>query len=31
MIDNGYPIISGTGSKGSKTDLYIGNGDKIEF
>ncbi|MCP4112804.1 MAG: MBL fold metallo-hydrolase [Desulfobacteraceae bacterium] len=31
MIEMGYPIVSGTGRLGSKTDLHIGNGDEVVF
>ena len=27
MIDAGLPVVRGTSRKGSKTDLYLGNGD----
>ncbi len=31
MVELGYPIVRGTGSFGSKSDLYIGNGDQVVF
>lgn len=31
MIEAGLPIVRGTARHGSKTDLYLGNGDRIEF
>jgi 7,8-dihydropterin-6-yl-methyl-4-(beta-D-ribofuranosyl)aminobenzene 5'-phosphate synthase len=31
MVELGYPVIKGTGSKGSQSDLYIGNGDSVVF
>jgi len=31
MIKLGYPVVRGTGSAGSKSDLYIGNGDTVVF
>jgi 7,8-dihydropterin-6-yl-methyl-4-(beta-D-ribofuranosyl)aminobenzene 5'-phosphate synthase len=31
MLELGYPLVKGTGSKGSQSDLYIGNGDSILF
>jgi 7,8-dihydropterin-6-yl-methyl-4-(beta-D-ribofuranosyl)aminobenzene 5'-phosphate synthase len=31
MIQRGYPLVKGTGSKGSQSDLYIGNGDSVFF
>jgi 7,8-dihydropterin-6-yl-methyl-4-(beta-D-ribofuranosyl)aminobenzene 5'-phosphate synthase len=31
MIELGYPVVRGTGRLGSKSDLYIGNGDEVEF
>ena len=31
MVKLGYPIVKGTGSNGSKSDLYIGNGDSVTF
>jgi 7,8-dihydropterin-6-yl-methyl-4-(beta-D-ribofuranosyl)aminobenzene 5'-phosphate synthase len=31
MIELGYPIIKGTARNGSKSDLYIGNGDEVIF
>jgi 7,8-dihydropterin-6-yl-methyl-4-(beta-D-ribofuranosyl)aminobenzene 5'-phosphate synthase len=31
MIDLGYPIIKGSGKLGSKSDLFIGNGDEVVF
>ncbi|HMK33721.1 MAG TPA: MBL fold metallo-hydrolase [Desulfomonilaceae bacterium] len=31
MLELGYPVVRGNGSKGSKSDLYIGNGDWVSF
>jgi 7,8-dihydropterin-6-yl-methyl-4-(beta-D-ribofuranosyl)aminobenzene 5'-phosphate synthase len=31
MTELGYPIVKGTGSQGSASDLYIGNGDSVTF
>jgi 7,8-dihydropterin-6-yl-methyl-4-(beta-D-ribofuranosyl)aminobenzene 5'-phosphate synthase len=31
MVELGYPVIKGTGSLGSKSKLYIGNGDEVYF
>ena len=31
MIDLGYPVVKGTGRFGSKSKLYIGNGDSVVF
>jgi 7,8-dihydropterin-6-yl-methyl-4-(beta-D-ribofuranosyl)aminobenzene 5'-phosphate synthase len=31
MISLGYPVMKGTGANGSKSDLYIGNGDSVVF
>ena len=31
MIELGYPVIRGSGRLGSKSDLYIGNGDEVVF
>jgi 7,8-dihydropterin-6-yl-methyl-4-(beta-D-ribofuranosyl)aminobenzene 5'-phosphate synthase len=31
MHELGYPVVRGTGNKGSQSDLYIGNGDRIVF
>jgi hypothetical protein len=31
MIELGYPIVSGTGKFGSKSNLYMGNGDEVIF
>ena len=31
MIDLHYPVIRGTGGFGSKSDLYVGNGDEVFF
>ena len=31
MLELGYPVIKGTGSKGSQSDLYVGNGDAVVF
>jgi hypothetical protein len=26
-----YPVVQGTGSNGSKSNLYVGNGDEVTF
>ena len=31
MIELGYPVVRGTGRFGSKSDLYVGNGDEVVF
>jgi len=31
MINEGYPVVKGTGRFGSQSDLYIGNGDSVTF
>lgn len=31
MVKLGYPVVHGTGSNGSQSDLYIGNGDTVVF
>ena len=31
MIDLGYPVVRGTARNGSKSDLYVGNGDEVVF
>jgi 7,8-dihydropterin-6-yl-methyl-4-(beta-D-ribofuranosyl)aminobenzene 5'-phosphate synthase len=31
MIELGYPIVRGTARNGSKSDLYVGNGDEVFF
>lgn len=31
MVDLGYPVVKGTARFGSKSDLYIGNGDTVTF
>jgi 7,8-dihydropterin-6-yl-methyl-4-(beta-D-ribofuranosyl)aminobenzene 5'-phosphate synthase len=31
MVGLGYPIVRGTGTQGSVSDLYIGNGDSVTF
>jgi len=31
MIELGYPVVRGTGSLGSKSNLYVGNGDEVFF
>lgn len=31
MLELGYPVVRGTGRFGSKSDLYVGNGDEIIF
>ncbi|MBW2582547.1 MAG: hypothetical protein JRE36_02965 [Deltaproteobacteria bacterium] len=31
MIALGYPVVRGTGRQGSKSDLYVGNGDEVVF
>jgi 7,8-dihydropterin-6-yl-methyl-4-(beta-D-ribofuranosyl)aminobenzene 5'-phosphate synthase len=30
MIAAGLPVVRGTGRHGSKTDLFVGNGDALE-
>ena len=31
MVELGYPVVEGTGRFGSKSRLYIGNGDEVLF
>lgn len=31
MIELGYPVVKGTARYGSKSDLYVGNGDEVVF
>jgi 7,8-dihydropterin-6-yl-methyl-4-(beta-D-ribofuranosyl)aminobenzene 5'-phosphate synthase len=31
MIDLGYPVVRGSAKFGSKSDLYVGNGDEVFF
>ena len=31
MIDLGYPVVRGTARFGSRSDLYVGNGDSVKF
>ncbi len=31
MVDLGYPVVRGSAKHGSKSDLYIGNGDEVVF
>lgn len=31
MCDLGYPVAQGSASQGSRTDLYVGNGDSVVF
>jgi 7,8-dihydropterin-6-yl-methyl-4-(beta-D-ribofuranosyl)aminobenzene 5'-phosphate synthase len=31
MIEAGMPVVRGTARNGSRTDLFLGNGDRIEF
>ena len=31
MVELGYPIMKGTACYGSKSELYIGNGDEVVF
>ncbi len=31
MLERGMPVVRGTGSHGSKSDLYLGNGDRVVF
>lgn len=31
MVELGYPVVRGTGRLGSKSDLYVGNGDEVVF
>ena len=31
MIELGYPVVKGTGRYGSKSKLYVGNGDEVVF
>jgi 7,8-dihydropterin-6-yl-methyl-4-(beta-D-ribofuranosyl)aminobenzene 5'-phosphate synthase len=31
MIDLGYPVVRGTAGNGSQNNLYVGNGDSVDF
>jgi 7,8-dihydropterin-6-yl-methyl-4-(beta-D-ribofuranosyl)aminobenzene 5'-phosphate synthase len=31
MIELGYPVVRGSGKRGSQSDLYVGNGDTVVF
>lgn len=31
MIELGYPIVKGTARYGSRSELFVGNGDSVEF
>jgi 7,8-dihydropterin-6-yl-methyl-4-(beta-D-ribofuranosyl)aminobenzene 5'-phosphate synthase len=31
MVELGYPMVQGTAHYGSKSDLYVGNGDEVTF
>jgi len=31
MIELGYPVVRGSGRFGSRSDLYVGNGDEVIF
>jgi len=31
MLDLGYPVVTGSGRFGSRSDLYVGNGDEVFF
>jgi 7,8-dihydropterin-6-yl-methyl-4-(beta-D-ribofuranosyl)aminobenzene 5'-phosphate synthase len=31
MLERGMPVVRGTGKHGSRSDLYVGNGDKVVF
>jgi 7,8-dihydropterin-6-yl-methyl-4-(beta-D-ribofuranosyl)aminobenzene 5'-phosphate synthase len=31
MLELGYPVVEGTGRYGSKSHLYVGNGDSVSF
>jgi 7,8-dihydropterin-6-yl-methyl-4-(beta-D-ribofuranosyl)aminobenzene 5'-phosphate synthase len=31
MVELGYPVVNGTARFGSKSDLYVGNGDEVFF
>lgn len=31
MLENGLPVVRGSGTQGSKSALFIGNGDSVEF
>ena len=31
MVELGYPVVEGSGRYGSKSKLYIGNGDEVLF
>ncbi|NNG47714.1 MAG: MBL fold metallo-hydrolase, partial [Deltaproteobacteria bacterium] len=31
MLERGMPVVRGSGRFGSRSDLYLGNGDKVVF
>jgi len=31
MVELGYPVVKGSGKKGSQSNLYVGNGDSVVF
>lgn len=31
MIELGYPMVKGTARYGSRSELFVGNGDSVEF
>ena len=31
MLERGMPVVRGSGRHGSKSDLYLGNGDTVVF
>jgi hypothetical protein len=31
MLERGMPVVRGTGSRGSKSEYYVGNGDTVVF
>ena len=31
MVELGYPLVKGTARYGTRSDLYVGNGDSVEF
>jgi 7,8-dihydropterin-6-yl-methyl-4-(beta-D-ribofuranosyl)aminobenzene 5'-phosphate synthase len=31
MLETGLPVIRGTARNGSQTELFVGNGDRVEF
>lgn len=31
MIELGYPVVKGTARYGSRSELFVGNGDSVEF